>query len=183
MKRFVVLFVLLVLAGCTLFGQGQEGDLPTKTDKSALPTITDRGMAGKVVVVRIKMFYGVLKSFLVALDGKDIFWINSGEHTEFFVPEGEHYITVKYCNPSGVLFPGPSAFKEHPFKFVVKASETIFFLVSPDFDCPKIKLSNETEAKKHLEGSNFIHSGDWDHSLACHKRCNRKDTGVRTYSI
>jgi hypothetical protein len=140
MRKFAVALMLAVLAACGTTS-GRLGDLPT---------ILDKANAGKTVVVRISSFVGAANGYTVALDGKDLFGIGSGEHTEFLIPEGEHYIAVK-------CFGGWSpTWKEDSLKFVAKTSETSFFLVSPNMKCAEIKQSNEAEIKKHLVGSKFI---------------------------
>lgn len=105
-------------------------------------------MAGKVVVVRMSSYIGVLNDYEVAIDGKNLFYIGSGEYTEFALREGGHYITLKYF--SGAWF-------EDTLEFIVEDSETIYFFISPyHWTGAKISLSNETEAKKHIERAKFI---------------------------
>ena len=93
---------------------------------------------------------GAANSYTVALDGKDIFSIGSGEYAELLVQEGEHYIAVK-------CFGGwTPTWKEDSLQFVAKPSDPKFFLISPNMKCAEIKVSNDTEAKKHMETSKKI---------------------------
>jgi hypothetical protein len=86
----------------------------------------------------------------VALDGKDIFGIGSGEHAQFAVAPGEHYIAVK-------CFGGWSpTWKEESLKFSAAAGASTFFLVTPSGSCAEIKPSTEAEVRTHLAGSKRI---------------------------
>ena len=139
MRRFIIVSLLLILSGCGV----KSGIL------SELPAITNQGMAGKVVLVRTSNLLGVAVSWDIAIDGKDLFSIGSGEYTEFLLPEGEHFIVLRGCqscrDPYGNIL-----------KFDIKASQTIYFLVSPSLTCCKIRLSDETVAKKYIKRSKFI---------------------------
>ena len=142
MHRFVAVSLVLILSVCC--------SSPSRYNE--LPAISDREMAGKIVVVRTSSFAGALSRWDIALDGKGLFYIGSGEYTEFLLPEGEHYITVRCwqgCVTGGMRY-------EDTVKFNLKASQTNYFLVSPSLKCAKITLSNEIEAKKHIERSKFI---------------------------
>ena len=113
-------------------------------------------MAGKIVVVRTSSFAGVLQGWQIALDGKGLFGINSGEYSEFLLSEGEHSITLR-CSQAFMDCCLPSVqHYEDTLDFFIEASQTIYFLASPSLKCGKIRLSDETEAKKHIEGSKFI---------------------------
>lgn len=127
--------------------------LPTRGHKE-LPAITYKeGIPGKIIVVRISSFVGVLIDFEVAIDGKKPFLFGSGEYTEFTLTQGEHYITLRWIQWG--FFVGTQY--EDTLRFVVKGSQTIYFLVSPlSWKGAKIRLSNETEAKKHIERSKFV---------------------------
>lgn len=139
-KNWVLASLLVVLTGCGTTS-GRLGELPVVPNAST---------AGKVVAVRISSFVGAANGYTVGLDGKDLFGIGSGEHAEFLVPEGEHYIAVK-------CFGGWSpTWKEHALKFSVKASEVSYFKIGPSMSCGEIVSASEAEAKKLLEGSRFI---------------------------
>jgi hypothetical protein len=122
--------------------------------------ITDKEDAGKVVVVRISSIFGAANGWQIAIDGKDFFGIGSGEYTEFLLPEGEHYISLRCSQPAlepGCLIPIPAEIPhEETLQFVANVSQTIYFIASPSWNCGKIRLSNEGEAKKHIERSKFI---------------------------
>jgi hypothetical protein len=139
-KILIIASLALFLVGCGTTS-GRLGELPSVPNKE---------FASKVTVVRISSIVGAVNGYTVALDGKDIFGIGSGEHAEFFVPEGEHYIAVK-------CFGGwTPTWKDDSLKFIAKPSEHEFFLISPNTTCAEINVSNETETKKHLERSKRI---------------------------
>lgn len=115
-----------------------------------LPSVPNKEIASKITVVRISSIVGAVNGYTVALDGKDIFGIGSGEYAEFLVPEGEHFIAAK-------CFGGwTPTWKEDSLKFIAKPSEHNFFLIRPNMTCAEIKISNESETKKHLETSKRI---------------------------
>jgi len=141
--RTTLLAVLLAsasLVGCGTTS-GRLGDLPS---------ISDRANAGNVVVVRISSFQGAANGYTVALDGKDIFGIGSGEHAEFLVPQGEHYLAVKCF---GGFTP---TWKEDSLRFDAKKLQSNFFVVSPSMSCAAVRTATEQEVKKLLVGSKPI---------------------------
>jgi len=115
-------------------------------------------MAGKIVVVRMSSFFGVLNVWQVAVDGKDLFGIGSGEYTEFFLSEGAHQISLRCSQPGLDLLRHDwgATHHEDTIKFIANPSKTTFFVLSPSLACGKISLSNETEANKHIGQSKFI---------------------------
>ena len=115
-----------------------------------LPVVENPTSAGKVVTVRISSIVGAANGYTVALDGNDLYGIGSGEHAEFLVPEGEHYIAVK-------CFGGwTPTWKEDSLKFFASASETSFFVISPNFTCADIRAISEADATKKLQGSKLL---------------------------
>ena len=143
MQKYIAISLLLILSAC-----GVKSGI-----HSELPAITDKGMAGKVVVVRSSNLLGVAVGWEIDIDGKDLFGIGSGEYTEIFLPEGEHFITLTCFQP--VLLHSDTVHSD-TLKFDIEASQTIYFLVSPSLECAKMRLIDETEAKKHIERSKFI---------------------------
>ena len=85
MKKLSLILMPLILAGCAtsnaLIGE--------------LPYIEDPNQAATVVPIRISSIVGLANPYKVAVDGKDIHSIGSGEHSEFLVSEGNHTISVK----------------------------------------------------------------------------------------
>jgi len=115
-----------------------------------LPIITNTASDGKVVTIRISNIVGAANGYTVSLDGNDLYGIGSGEHAEFLVTEGEHYIAVK-------CFGGwTPTWKEDSLKFVANASNTSFFVISPNFQCAEIKAISEADAMKKLQGSKLL---------------------------
>jgi len=144
--RIVILSLLLILSGCG-YRSGRHNELPA---------IPDKGMAGKIVVVRISSIFGLLLGWQIAVDGKGLLGIGSGEYAEFLLPEGEHYITLR-CSQSTIDYGIPhTLYFEDTLKFIAKASQPIYFIASPSWKCGKIRRSNEIEAQKHIKRSKFI---------------------------
>lgn len=71
---------------------------------------------------------------------------------KFLLSEGEHYITLKCFQDN--LFSRYDF--ENTLKFVVKASQPMYFIASPSLKCGKIRLSNKIEAPKNIKRSKFI---------------------------
>ncbi|MBI2276489.1 MAG: hypothetical protein HYU74_03985 [Dechloromonas sp.] len=136
----MVISMLLALTGCGTTS-GRLGELPS---------VPVASKAGKVVAVRISSIVGSANGYAVALDGKDLFGIGSGEHTELLVPEGEHSISVKCF---GGMTP---TLKEHTLRFVAKANEVAYFKIGPSINCGEISVTTEAEALKLIERSKFI---------------------------
>lgn len=136
----LALSVLAALAGCGTTS-GRLGELPA---------ITDPANAAKVVTVRVSSVVGAVNGFTVALDGKDLFGIGSGEHAEFRVPAGEHYIAVK-------CFGGWSpTWKEEALRFNVAAGDTSYFEIHPSMKCAAIKQIDQAAAKQLLPGNKAV---------------------------
>ena len=140
MKKLILVSILFVLAGCGTTS-GRIGEMPL---------ITDKASAADVLVVRISTFVGAGNGYTIALDGKDLFGIGSGEHARFQVPQGQHYIAVK-------CFGGMSpTWKEDSLKFDAGTVAPSIFLVSPAGSCAEIKKSTQDEVKEHLEKSKLL---------------------------
>jgi hypothetical protein len=127
------------LAACAT--SGRVGELPKLTSPTA---------GGKVVVARVSSLIGAPNTYTVALDGKDLFHIRSGEHTEFLVETGEHSIAVK-------CFGGWSpTMKEDSRKFAANTATTNYFRISPNMSCAEIVAVSMEEADRLLSTSTFI---------------------------
>ena len=138
-RFFMVVLAAIFLAGCATSGRIGE-----------LPKIDNPAAGGKVVVVRISSFVGAANTYTVALDGSDLFHIRSGEHTDFLVQPGEHYIAVK-------CFGGWSpTWKEDSKKFVASAATANYFKISPSMSCADIIPVAAAEANALLLSSKFI---------------------------
>lgn len=140
MKTLVASILVLGLVGCGTTS-GRIGELPA---------VASGASAGKVVTVRVSSIVGAANGYTVSLDGNDLYGIGSGEHAEFLVPAGEHFIAVK-------CFGGwTPTWKEDSLKFDAKPSETAYFAISPNLKCADIKAIAEADAKKLLQGSKFL---------------------------
>ncbi|MDN6887986.1 hypothetical protein QMO14_30870 [Variovorax sp. CAN2819] len=140
MKALLLLTAAALLTGCGTTS-GRLGPLPEVSDSST---------AAKVVVVRISSFVGAGNGYTVALDGKDVLGIASGEHAEFSVTPGEHYLAVKCF---GGFTP---TWKEDSLKFGAKQSSSSYFVVSPNMSCAAVRAAEESEAKKLLANSKAV---------------------------
>jgi hypothetical protein len=139
--RKLLLVVCLVAGISSCASSGRIGEIPT---------VPLGQPAGKLVVIRVSSIVGVANSYYIAIDGKDIFAIRSGEHTEFTVGAGEHYIAVK-------CFGGWSpTWKEDSIKFSASSEKESFFKISPNMTCAQIKPIEADEAKKLIATSKFI---------------------------
>ena len=95
---------------------------------------------------------GVANSYYLALDGKDVFSIRSGEHTQFPIPAGEHVVSVK-------CFGGwTPTWKENGKPFVGAERQASYFEVGPSMGCAKITQITPTEARKLLDSTQLIDS-------------------------
>lgn len=137
---FSCLVLAVPLAGCGT-ASGRLGDLPPITNQASASTIT---------VVRVSSIVGAANGYRVALDGQDIFGIGSGEHAEFRVPAGEHYIAAKCF---GGMTP---TWKEDSLKFAAAPGARNYFLITPSGSCAEIKASNEADTKRHLESGKRV---------------------------
>jgi hypothetical protein len=138
-KLLIVSCLLIGLGGCA--SSGRIGELPVVA--TGVPT-------AKLVVIRVSSIVGVANTYYIALDGKDIFAIRSGEHTEFRIGAGEHHIGVKCF---GGLTP---TWKEDSVKFSAASETENFFEISPNLSCAEIKAIEADEAKKRIATSTFI---------------------------
>jgi hypothetical protein len=115
-----------------------------------LPIIADQKLSGEVIVLRISNIIGATNSYIITLNGKDIFGIRSGQYTTFKLTEGEHYIGIK-------CFGGWSpTWKEDSVKFTVTRNSNSYFIVSPNLSCAIIKPIVETEAQKIIKNSKYV---------------------------
>lgn len=110
----------------------------------------DAASASKVVTVRVSNIVGAANGYTVALDGKDLYGIGSGEHAEFLVPVGEHFIAVKCF---GGMTP---TWKEDSLKFTAKPSQVSYFEINPNMVCADIKPVSETNARRLLQRSKLL---------------------------
>lgn len=140
MKALLLLTTTALLAACGTTS-GRLGPLPEVSDSST---------AARVMVVRVSSMVGAANGYTVALDGKDIFGIGSGEHAEFSVTPGEHYLGVKCF---GGFTP---TWKDDSLRFTAKQSSSSYFVVSPNMSCAAVRVAEESEAKKLLSSSKAV---------------------------
>ena len=151
MKIFVVISLLLILSGCV---SAPPSVTILDVGPKELPATIDNEIVGKIVVVRISSFFAVLVDYSIYIDGKYICSIGSGEYTELYLPQGEHSITLENYQMQGFT---SGRIHKQTLNFNVTDSENIYFLLTPwSWKAAKIQLSNETEAKKHIEQGKFI---------------------------
>jgi hypothetical protein len=114
-RSVIIVLAVMFLAGCV--GPGwwiQES-----------PKIDNPAECGKVVVVRISSFLGSALDYTVALDGRELFRIYSGEYTEFLVQPGDHEIAVNCFEYWSKTLRIDSK------KFVGSAAAVNYFKISP----------------------------------------------------
>jgi uncharacterized protein YceK len=139
-KLALLIFVAATLAGCGTTS-GQIGELP------AVVSNTD---ASSVTILRTSSAMGLMQGYAVALDGKEVLGIGSGEYSKLFVPEGEHTLTL-HC------FGNWSAeAKQGNVTFSAKIRENQFFLITPGLACGSIRAIDQGTAEKEMLGSRVI---------------------------
>ncbi|MRT00186.1 hypothetical protein GJQ57_16210 [Ralstonia pickettii] len=130
----------------TLFGCASSGRI------GELPAIAAGTSASPLVLIRSRSLIGATNSYYVALDGKDVFSIRSGENTQIPIPAGEHTVSVK-------CFGGWSpTWKEDGKQFVAVGGQSNYFEISPNMTCAKIEQIDSNDAKKLLASSKFVSS-------------------------
>ncbi|SFE08753.1 hypothetical protein [Paracidovorax konjaci] len=143
MKALLPMVAAALLAGCGTTS-GRLGPLPDISDASASATVT---------VVRVSSMVGAANGYTIALDGKDILGIGSGEHAEFPVAPGEHYLGVK-------CFGGFSpTWKEDALRFTAKPLSSNYFIVRPSMGCAAVMSADEAEARALLPKSKAVDLG------------------------
>ena len=138
-KRFSAGLLVVALSACA--SSGRIGDLPA---------VAEGATSSQLVLIRVSSFVGATNSYYVALDGRDIFSLRSGQYTEFRIPTGEHFVAVK-------CFGGWSpSWKKESKRFVAAQDQTNYFEMSPNLSCADIDPVTAEEAKKMMTGSTFI---------------------------
>lgn len=140
MIRFIFLVALVfVITGCATSGRIGE-----------LPSVADHETSSQLVLIRVSSIVGAANSYYVALDGKDVFSIRSGEYTEFPISTGEHFVSVK-------CFGGwTPTWKENAKKFNALPNQTSYFEISPNLSCAEIVSIAPTKAKDEMKSSDFV---------------------------
>lgn len=134
----------LAILCATLFGCASSGRI------GDLPAIPAGAAASPLVLIRTSSLIGATNSYYVALDGKDIFSIRSGENTQFPIPAGEHTVSVK-------CFGGWSpTWKEDGKQFVAVGGQANYFEISPNLTCAKIEQMSPEGAKTQLAATKFV---------------------------
>jgi hypothetical protein len=138
-KTLLAALAVGILSGCASSGRIGE-----------LPTIAADAPSSQLVLIRVSSIIGATNSYYVALDGKDIFSIRSGEYTRFRIPAGEHFIAVK-------CFGGWSpAWKEISKGFVAVADQTSYFEISPNMTCAEIRQITTDAGKAEVKNITFV---------------------------
>lgn len=140
MGRLLIIIVFaLCVGGCA--SSGRIGDLPV---------VAASGSPSQLVLIRTSSLVGVANSYYVALDGKDVFSIRSGEYTQFPISAGEHFVAVK-------CFGGWSPiWKEDSKKFIASPNESSYFAISPNMSCAAIEQVTADTAKINISTSKFV---------------------------
>jgi hypothetical protein len=141
-RSIIIVLAALFLAGCAANYDlsGRIGELP-KTDNPS--------ESGKVVVVRTSNPIAFIVNYTIILDLWDLFYIKSGEYTEFLVPPGDHSIAVKCKGDRGIEIDST--------KFVASAGAVNYFKVRPNLNpCARIIPVSADEANALLRSKKFI---------------------------
>lgn len=134
----------LALLGTALFGCATSGRI------GDLPTIAVGASSSSLVLIRPSSLVGATNSYYIALDGKDVFSIRSGENTQFPIPSGEHTVSVK-------CFGGWSpTWKEDGKQFVAVEGQSSYFEINPNLSCAKIMPMPAETAKTQLAATKFV---------------------------
>ena len=137
LKKFVVFGTLVILTSCT-----PSGPL------GPMPVVADQANAGSIEIMRVNRVVGAANSYLIALDGREIISIRTGQHVAFRADPGEHSITVKCF---GGWFP---TWKEDTTKFIILGPDVRYFKIEPNPWCASItSISRDyaSELKKTSE--------------------------------
>ena len=139
LKKFLAGLVIVVLSGCASSGRMRD-----------LPTVAEGAASSQLVLIRKSSLVGATNSYYVALDGKDIFSIRSGEYTKFRISMGEHFVAVK-------CFGGWSpTWKAESVRFVAAQDQVNYFEISPNMRCAEINPVAPEVAAKLMTESTFI---------------------------
>jgi hypothetical protein len=143
MKSLALIYlVLLGLAACA---HGPIG---------SLPKVSSPDEAVDVTIIRDSSLAGSAISFLIILDGRDIFWIRVGDYTRFNLDPGRHSIGVGWAG--GV---SPNCI-EGKLNMSFNPRSKYFFLVSPAVilgeACAKIEQLSEQQGLERVSNSTYI---------------------------
>lgn len=139
MYKFIGLILAILITGCASSGRIGE-----------LPTVGDGDPHSQLVIIRVSSIVGGANSYYVALDGKDIFSLRSGDYTRFYIPTGDHFISVK-------CFGGwTPTWKEDAKKFTARPKNSYYFEISPNFTCAEIVPVSDEKGKKLVAESDFV---------------------------
>jgi len=89
-------------------------------------------------------------SYLIAVDGSDIFLLASWYYTKFSIAEGEHRIIVK-CYQRGV-----EHLQEDSLVFQAETRKRYYIKVVPGHPCVTIKPIDENEGLELIKDSRYI---------------------------
>lgn len=145
MKGMKIISLVAVLGClCVFSGCASSGAIGT------LPQIQDVNSAGDVFVIRESSIVGAAMSYVVTVDGNDIFEIGSGQYTKFKLNQGRYNIGVK-------CFGGwtPST-KEESVQVAVKANGSSFLVIAPNARCAGIRQESEETGQREIQSSKYV---------------------------
>jgi hypothetical protein len=138
LKGLLTLVCAIFIAGCA---SGPIGKLSP---------IVDEKRSGEITVIRVSSIVGVANSYIVTLNGTDVFAIRSGQYTKFKFNEGEHYIGIK-------CFGGWSpTWKQDSLRFTIAPNSSLYFLVSPNMSCASIVSIAEADGRNRMQSSEYV---------------------------
>lgn len=114
-----------------------------------LPPIANAANSGEVAVIRARAFIDEGFSYYLSVDRVTVLALESGEHTRFRLPAGEHRIAIRCF---GAL---TGTWNETAITRRVAAGQTIFLAVAPKFDCASVEPVPESEGRKLVSRTAF----------------------------
>lgn len=140
MKKIIICFGTLILAGCI----GPHGAM------NALPPISSDKNAGDVYIVRNGNIFGSGVNYRVTLDTREILGIGTNEYTKFKLEKGEHKIGV-ICK--GGWTPGAHINEKSTN---IESGKSYYFMARAGGVCAVIEPLSESEGQKYVSGAKYI---------------------------
>jgi hypothetical protein len=154
-QRYAQLALIVILACAQLLGCAGGQSPVGRVAGSTLPAGSDVPGAPEIFIIRMDSsdYWAMVlntPSYLIALDGTDIFMLAPWYYTNFSIAVGEHRIVVK-CYQRGV-----EHLQEDSLVLQVETKQRYYFKIAPDSLCATIKPIGENEGLELIKGSRYI---------------------------